>query len=321
MGKFTVIPQNTFDALQVDAGVLLKRFDPSNPVAPKDEDIICATTGGVKPSCIPQFSDYGEDVDNVPAAVKELKHLDSYECKIETTGLGTSPELIKMALGAADIPGTNASKIIPRRDLKQTDFSSLWWVGDKANGGLVAIELLNALSTGGFSLQTTKNGKGTVALTITGHVSLYNQKAVPMVFYSIDGTEGFTDVTLSPETVPLFDTEIADIQSNLSVANNQITGTLHYLDSGAIADYWGAGNFMALKFSDLDPTATSVKVGLDPSMSSGLAEIINDPDKNGVFKVSDKDSQVFVIVSSDNNGNEKMQTFGLSGLVCELSDV
>ena len=193
MGRYTVIPSNTFDALQIDAGVLLKRFDPANPAKPADEDIICATTGGINPSCVPSYSDYGEDVDNVPANMLELKHLDSWDCKITTTGLGTSPELIKMALGAADIPGTNAAKIVPRRDLDVADFaSSIWWVGDKANGGLVAIELKNALSTGGFSLQTTKNGKGQVAIELTGHVSINDQETVPMVFYSIDPDETVT---------------------------------------------------------------------------------------------------------------------------------
>ena len=53
MGKFTVIPQDAFDALQMDAGVLLKTFDPTDPDAPDDEDIICATTGGINPTCIP----------------------------------------------------------------------------------------------------------------------------------------------------------------------------------------------------------------------------------------------------------------------------
>lgn len=189
MGKFTVIPENTFQGLQLDAGVLLKRFDPSNPVAPADADIICATTGGINPTCIPTFSDMGEDVDNVPLNMKELKHLDSWECKISTTSLGTSPGLIRMALGCADIDETNTSKIIPRADLKQTDFADLWWVGDRADGGLVAVQLKNALSTGGFSLQTTKNGKGQIAIEITGHVSMKAQKEVPMVFYSMDPTE------------------------------------------------------------------------------------------------------------------------------------
>ena len=192
MGKFTVIPQSTFEGLQLDAGVLLKTFNPTNPAAPADADIICATTGGVNPTCIPTFSDFGEDVDNVPLNMKELKHLDSWECKLSTTSLGTTPELIKMALGCADIDGTNTSKIIPRAELKQTDFSDIWWVGDRADGGCVAIQLKNALSTGGFSLQTTKNGKGQIALEITGHVSMSAQSEVPMVFYSMDpdGTTG-----------------------------------------------------------------------------------------------------------------------------------
>lgn len=184
MAKFTVIPQNAFDGLQLDAGVLLKRFDPDNPIAPADEDIICATTGGINPVCTPTFSDFGEDVDNVPLNMMEFKHLDGWECTLSTTSLGTSPELIKMSLGCADIDPDKPSKIVPRMDLKQSDFTDIWWVGDRADGGMVAIQLKNALSTGGFSLQTTKNGKGTIALTITGHVSIKKQKEVPMVFYS-----------------------------------------------------------------------------------------------------------------------------------------
>ena len=184
--KFTVIPQNTFDELQLDAGVLLKTFNPATPVAPADEAIICATTGGINVTCTPTFSDFGEDVDNCPANMKELKHLDSWTCTMGFTALGTSPEAIKLALGCADIDGTDTSKITPRRDLAQTDFSDIWWVGDKAGGGLVAVQLKNALSTGGFSLQTTKNGKGQITVELTGHVSIDAQSTMPMVFYSMD---------------------------------------------------------------------------------------------------------------------------------------
>ena len=191
MGRYTVLPQNTFDALQLDAGVLLKQFDigaaTDGELGFEDSDILCATTGGVNPTCVPTYSDFAEDVDNAPANVKEFKHLDSWDCKMTTTSLDGSPELIKMQLGAADI--VDGTKIVPRRDLAQTDFSDLWWVGDKANGGFVAIQIKNALSTGGFSIQSTKNGKGQFALEITGHVSLSNQDEVPMVFYSIDGDE------------------------------------------------------------------------------------------------------------------------------------
>ena len=185
MARFNVIPEDTFDELQTEAGVLLKTFDPSQPTV-TDANIICATTGGIQVSCVPTYSDYGEDVDNCPNNMKELKHLDGWECKISTTCLGTSPGLIKMALGAADITSAS-SKITPRKDLAQTDFADLWWVGDRADGGLVAVKLINALSTGGFSLQTTKNGKGQITLELTGHVSIDAQSVMPMEFYSIAG--------------------------------------------------------------------------------------------------------------------------------------
>ena len=103
------------------------------------------------------------------------------------------------------------------------------------------------------------------------------------------------------------------MQSDVAVANGAITGTLNELTSGALVDTWGAGHFLALKFTDLDPAATSVKVGLDPSQSSGLVEIIDDPDKNGAFKITSTTQQFKVVTTV---GTEtKTQTFDLSGLV------
>ena len=184
MGTFTTIPQSTFEDMQLDVGVLLTSFDPSSPTI-SDANIITATTGGITINCKPTFSDLGSDVDNVPNDMKEFKHLDSWECSISTTALGTAPAMIKKALGCADIDGTDSTKIIPRAKLNQSDFdSSIWWVGDKANGGYAAVELKNALSTEGFTLKTTKNGKGQTSITIRGHVSIAAQSVVPMVFYS-----------------------------------------------------------------------------------------------------------------------------------------
>ena len=190
MGMFTKIPESTFQGLQLDAGVLLTTFDPDNVVAPADSAIICATTGGINVSCVPTYSDFGADVDNCPNNTMELKHLDGWECKLSTTSLGTTPALIRLALGAADVSGES---VIPRRDLDvDDDFSDLWWVGDKADGGLVAVKIMNALSTGGFTLQTTKNGKGQITIELTGHVSIEDQDTIPMEFYSIDGESAGT---------------------------------------------------------------------------------------------------------------------------------
>lgn len=60
---------------------------------------------------------------------------------------------------------------------------------------------------------------------------------------------------------------------------------------------------------------TSVKVGLTNSVSTGLVELINDPDKNGVFKIHDN-NQVFKVVQK-NATAEKVQIFSLANLVLE----
>lgn len=98
------------------------------------------------------------------------------------------------------------------------------------------------------------------------------------------------------------------------VSGNAIKGTLKYLDSGDIVSTWGAGYFMALDFSDnVFTELTSLKIGLSPSAGSGLVEVIDDPDKNGVFKVSNKFNQKFVIESSDGE-HILRQEFDLSQL-------
>ena len=85
------------------------------------------------------------------------------------------------------------------------------------------------------------------------------------------------------------------------------------MSSGQLVNDWGAGYFLALKFSDVDETATSVKVGLKPSVSSGLVELLGDPDMNGAFKITDKDNQKFRIVTTDGT-HTLTQSYDLSGL-------
>lgn len=244
MGRFTKIPQDAFEAMQLDAGMLLRNFSPASPSV-QDSDIICATTGGVNVVCQPTFTDLGEDVDNVPNNMKEYKHLDSWTCSMSTTSLGTSPELLRLALGCADIDGTDTTKVTPRGSLVQTDFTTIWWVGDKADGGFVAVKLFNALSTDGLSLQTTKNGKGQTSLTLTGHVSINAQDVVPMEFYSIDA-EGAANVKLSSLTVgtltlvPAFSAAVTSYTAETTGASSVVTAAAQ--DSGATVEIKNGGN-------------------------------------------------------------------------------
>lgn len=106
------------------------------------------------------------------------------------------------------------------------------------------------------------------------------------------------------------------MQSDVAVANGKITGTLHYISEGQIVRDWGEGYFLAMKWSDPDEDATSLKVGLQPSEGSGLIECIDDPDRNGMFKITDKNRQDLIILQS-NDTQRMMQNFDISGLVLE----
>ena len=184
MGKFTKVSQETFKEIQLEAGLILSKFDPTGATEVQDTDIVCATTGGIEIACKPTFTDYGEDIDNVPANMLEFKEIDGWNCSLSFTALNASASAIKMALGSADFEG---NKIVPRMEAKETDAQDIWWVGDRADGGFVACCLKKALSTEGLTLKTTKKGKGQLSCTLTGHKTLATQNEVPMEFYVEEG--------------------------------------------------------------------------------------------------------------------------------------
>lgn len=192
--KYTKIPTDTFKNLQLNAGVLLKSFDVETQTMAADS-IVGATSGGVSFTAVPSFIDFGEDIDNCPKNMKEMKKLDSWEAKMSGTFASVSKSLAKTLVGAADLSG---SKIAPRNDLAAADFSDLWWVGDYSEvnedgtstgkAGFIAIHLLNSLSTGGFSIQSSDKGKGQFEFEFTGHYSMEDQDKVPFEVYIQEGT-------------------------------------------------------------------------------------------------------------------------------------
>ena len=85
--------------------------------------------------------------------------------------------------------------IVPFTAMSLAKERYIWLVGDysdkngETNGGFIAIKLINALSTGGFQLQTSDKAKGQLAFEFTGHYSMSAQDAVPFEIYIKAGTE------------------------------------------------------------------------------------------------------------------------------------
>ena len=191
--KFTKIPSDTFKTLQMNAGVLATNFVPATGTLYAEAQI-GASTGGSNLTATPTYSDFGEDIDNCPKNTKELKRLDEWEVTMSGKFVAADTAIAKLLIGAADIDKQDTTKVTPRNDLADADFGDIWFIGDysdkngETNGGFIAIKLINALSTGGFQLQTSDKAKGQFSFTFTGHYSIAAQGTVPFEIYIKSGT-------------------------------------------------------------------------------------------------------------------------------------
>lgn len=202
--KYTKIPEQTFQKLQLNAGILLSNFSPDTGEY-DDAGFLGATSGGVSFTATPTYSDYGEDIDNAPVNVKELKKLDNWEITMSGNFVTIDANLILKLIGAADISSTNNKLIKPRNDISKNDFTDIWWIGDYSDvnddgesgksAGFLAIHMMNTLSTGGFQLQSGNRDKGQFAFEFTAHYSMENQDLVPFEVYIMSGKVSETTPT------------------------------------------------------------------------------------------------------------------------------
>lgn len=199
MAKFTQIPTDTFKKLQLNAGILTTEFDPATGEL-SASNIIGATSGGVSFEATPSFSDFGEDIDNCPKNTKELKRLDSWEAKMSGSFVTMDTNVAVSVIGTAAVASGDRTKVVPRNSVDANDFKDIWWVGDYSDinedgssagkAGFIAIKLINALSTGGFKIQSGDKAKGTFEFEYTGHYSIENTDVVPFELYIKAGSAG-----------------------------------------------------------------------------------------------------------------------------------
>lgn len=225
--KYTQIPQTAFQNIQLNAGILVDTFNPATGVIGR---LLGATTGGVNFTDSVEYSDFGEDIDNCPKNMMELKKLDSHEVKMSGTFVTLSAETAKMLVAVGDVDELDSTHIVPRNDLLMKDFVELWWIGDYSdvntgnNAGFVAIKLFNALNTGGFQIQSTDKGKGQFAFEFTGHYSMDAQDTVPYEVYIKQGTAG-PSVTLDKHTATIDKSGTVTLTATTIPADAVITWT------------------------------------------------------------------------------------------------
>ena len=192
--KYTKIPADTLQTIQINAGVVAKSFDTSTGTV---SNIFAATTGGLTVATNPAFVDFGEDVDNVPPNTYQFKQIQYFDPTASGTFVTMSADLAKGLIGSAGYgkSGTPATEdtthIVPTHTLtlSSSAFDDFWVIGDYSdkngatNGGYVAVHIKHALNTAGFQWTSGKDAKGQFAFEYHGHYDLNNIDDVPFEIY------------------------------------------------------------------------------------------------------------------------------------------
>lgn len=180
-GLTTGLRSETFDNLQLNAGIVLKNFsyDSITDAAALKSAIATAKTAGT--NILGATRGGGNFV--VTREVREPeadgkrysfvggRFIDSADAKLSTTLIELTPGNLQIALGSADVTTSGSKTTIKMRtEIKDTDYlTNIVWVGNIADGSLVAIVLYNAFNTADFSLTYTDKGEGTLAVEFHAH--------------------------------------------------------------------------------------------------------------------------------------------------------
>lgn len=193
----TGLRPETFENLQLNAGVFLKNFNHSD-IADVDAlenavlaaleagtDILGATIGGGTFQATPETRSI--EVDGMRYQFKGSTIVDSWNIRLTGTMKEITPENFKDALISADITNNGAKKVVRvRTDIEDGDYiPTLCWVGDTSKGA-VLIELSNALNTTGANFTFTDKGEGTLPFEFVAHqASLKDSQYAPfqIVFF------------------------------------------------------------------------------------------------------------------------------------------
>ena len=196
-GMVTPLQSSTFNNMQLDAGAFFVDLDLSSVATATALRTAIATAITSASTCLGATRGGGTFVVENEEREREVDGRryrfvgstarDSVDARLTTTLVEVIPENIKRILSSADLDTTVATKKIltQRTRIASGDYiSKLTWVGDLADGRLVAIELLNALNTAGMNWTFTDKGEGELPVEFHAHQSsVENYNTAPFKVY------------------------------------------------------------------------------------------------------------------------------------------
>lgn len=183
----------TAEKLLLDAGAFLKNFvvgTDTFDAAVTAGKLIGATQGGGTFSAVPTVRKI--EIDGVKGAAKGLEVIDEWVVTLMANVKEVSAESIQLALGASDIVDgpTGYKKITANNYIELDDYvDNVVWVGKLSGSDTpVIIEVLNAISLGGLTLNMADKSEGLIPTTFTGHYADDDLDTPPFAIYYPDET-------------------------------------------------------------------------------------------------------------------------------------
>lgn len=173
-GLTSPIRKETFENLQLNAGIFIKNLDYTTPtdsdalktaiaaIIQDGTNILGATRGGGSFTATREIRT--PEVDGKRYNFKGGDFVDSVEAYLSTTLIEVTPETVAACLGATTVTTSGRKTTIQMRTaFESADYvSNICWVGDLADGQLVVIALKNAINTSDFSLTFADKNEGTI---------------------------------------------------------------------------------------------------------------------------------------------------------------
>lgn len=133
----------------------------------------------------------------------------------------------------------------------------------------------------------------------------YRRGGKPLISLSVE--------PVSDDSIDLFGKVASDLQTNVAVSGNAVTGTLKYVDdySSAYGAGEDSGNYLVLKFTSDEGAVITAEI-----INGVHGPVTLDEDGILISRITDKDSQTIKVVASK-DGASTTKIYTLSGLTLQ----
>lgn len=203
MSEYMKVPDDTFDTIQMDTGIITDDFDPETG---EIGNILGAIdSGGFNFKSNPTYVDFGEDVGNIPANTWQMLRIQAFDATASGTYANVTNAIIKSLEAGSDYGVaenvTDDHHIVPAHALEAGDFTDIYIVGNYsrhntgtgstgAYAGFICVHLMHALNRTGVQWQTTKAGKGKFAFEYHAHYDMTSPDEPPFEYFIRKGSAG-----------------------------------------------------------------------------------------------------------------------------------